>query len=79
MNLLTILNTFAALANRIFESWQKHEQNSKHLKRKERRESVAKNPKRAFARLFGQPERLHDNTEKQRDSVRSNAAKTPVE
>lgn len=79
MGWITILSKFGGLFNRLLGEWSKYDQKREQLRRQKRRASVAEDPERAFADLFGEPDSLSNHKSAKPAPLRSDAAKVRVE
>lgn len=81
MKLLTTLTAIANLFNRLLDKFDEYDRERKRLRREERRASVADNPDKAFADLFGQsePDGVRKPTAEQGGTMRSDSSKAPVD
>lgn len=81
MKLLTTLTAIANLFNRLLDKHDEYNRERKRLRREERRASVADDPSKAMADLFGESESdgVRKPTAEQGGTVRSDSAATPVD
>ena len=80
--LLALLSNAANLFKRLLDKHDEHDRKRKQLRREERRASVAAEPEKAFADLFGQSDDgglRQSHTEQSNIDVRPDTATTPVD
>lgn len=81
MKLLGAISAFSALVGRLLDRLDEYDKARKHLRREERRASVADDPSKAMADLFGESESdgVRKPTAEQGGTMRSDSAATPVD
>lgn len=79
MKLLTTLTAIANLFNRLLDKHDEYDRERKRLRREERRASVADDPSKAMADLFGESDGVRKPTAEQGGTMRSDSAATPVD